>query len=63
MGRGMTDWLKNMLVAAASLLTLVSADQWAVLVAGSHTYDNYRHQADVLHAYQVEIIYFIYKYI
>ncbi|PWA38257.1 peptidase C13, legumain [Artemisia annua] len=26
---------------------------WAVLVAGSNTYDNYRHQADVCHAYQV----------
>ena len=26
---------------------------WAVLVAGSNTYDNYRHQADVCHAYQL----------
>lgn len=26
---------------------------WAVLVAGSATYSNYRHQADVCHAYQV----------
>ena len=26
---------------------------WAVLVAGSNTYSNYRHQADVCHAYQV----------
>merc|ERR1711915_997233 len=28
-------------------------EQWAVLVAGSKGWDNYRHQADVCHAYQV----------
>ncbi|TXG69611.1 hypothetical protein EZV62_004546 [Acer yangbiense] len=27
--------------------------RWAVLVAGSNTYLNYRHQADVCHAYQI----------
>ncbi|XP_010437829.1 PREDICTED: vacuolar-processing enzyme gamma-isozyme [Camelina sativa] len=27
--------------------------RWAVLVAGSSGYDNYRHQADVCHAYQL----------
>ncbi|GFP88051.1 vacuolar-processing enzyme gamma-isozyme [Phtheirospermum japonicum] len=27
--------------------------RWAVLVAGSHHYLNYRHQADVCHAYQI----------
>ena len=32
-------------------LTLVSADNWAVLIYGSLTYDNYRHHADVAHAY------------
>lgn len=26
---------------------------WAVLVAGSNTWYNYRHQADVFHAYQM----------
>jgi len=30
-----------------------AADDWAVIVAGSNTYDNYRHQADACHAYQV----------
>ncbi|KAK4302827.1 hypothetical protein Pmani_025113 [Petrolisthes manimaculis] len=30
-----------------------SGDLWAVLVAGSKTYMNYRHQADVCHAYQI----------
>lgn len=29
------------------------ADNWAVLVAGSHEWTNYRHQADVCHAYQI----------
>ncbi|MQL80219.1 hypothetical protein Taro_012670, partial [Colocasia esculenta] len=27
--------------------------RWAVLIAGSNGYENYRHQADVCHAYQV----------
>ena len=34
-------------------LTLVSADNWAVLVCGSEGFDNYRHHADVSHAYQI----------
>jgi legumain len=34
--------------------TLASkADHWAVLVAGSNGYWNYRHQADICHAYQI----------
>ncbi|XP_010545489.1 PREDICTED: vacuolar-processing enzyme delta-isozyme [Tarenaya hassleriana] len=27
--------------------------RWAILIAGSSGYDNYRHQADVCHAYQI----------
>uniref|UniRef100_A0A673LW88 Legumain-like n=1 Tax=Sinocyclocheilus rhinocerous TaxID=307959 RepID=A0A673LW88_9TELE len=27
--------------------------QWVMLVAGSKTWNNYRHQADVCHAYQI----------
>ena len=41
---------------AAALAGYVSAavsDHWAVLVAGSNTYGNYRHQADVAHAYTI----------
>lgn len=34
-------------------VTLASAAEWAVLVAGSNTYSNYRHQADIAHAYKV----------
>jgi len=30
-------------------------DHFAVLVAGSHTYGNYRHHADIAHAYHVAI--------
>jgi len=41
--------------AAAVLTALVSAEEYmkhaAVLVAGSNGYYNYRHQADVAHAY------------
>jgi legumain len=37
----------------ASLFASAQAAEWAVLVAGSNTYGNYRHQADVCHAYQV----------
>jgi len=31
----------------------VNADKWAVLVAGSNTYSNYRHQSDICHSYQI----------
>jgi len=34
---------------------VVSAEHWAVLVAGSNTYSNYRHQSDIYHAYQILI--------
>ena len=30
-----------------------SAANWAVLVAGSSEWTNYRHQADVCHSYQI----------
>lgn len=35
------------------LLVACSSSNWAVLVAGSNTWFNYRHQADVFHAYQM----------
>lgn len=37
----------------ASAATAVQGAHYAVLVAGSNSYSNYRHQADVCHAYQV----------
>eukprot|EP00238_Polyblepharides_amylifera_P010344 CAMPEP_0196595490 /NCGR_PEP_ID=MMETSP1081-20130531/81263_1 /TAXON_ID=36882 /ORGANISM="Pyramimonas amylifera, Strain CCMP720" /LENGTH=591 /DNA_ID=CAMNT_0041920085 /DNA_START=129 /DNA_END=1904 /DNA_ORIENTATION=+ len=33
--------------------TLGSSQHWALLIAGSKSYANYRHQADVYHAYQL----------
>jgi len=42
------------IAAAALLATGVAArEHWAVIVAGSNSYSNYRHQADACHAYQV----------
>jgi len=35
------------------MLASATADHWAVIVAGSNGYGNYRHQADACHAYQV----------
>ena len=37
--------------ALAGSVSAAASDHWAVLVAGSNTYSNYRHQADVAHAY------------
>jgi len=39
--------------AAASAALSVSPFSWVVIVAGSNGYQNYRHQADACHAYQV----------
>lgn len=41
-------------LAIAALLGYVQAvDHWAVIVAGSNGFWNYRHQADACHAYQI----------
>mmetsp|Transcript_68802 Transcript_68802/g.128386 ORF Transcript_68802/g.128386 Transcript_68802/m.128386 type:complete len:448 (+) Transcript_68802:75-1418(+) len=40
---------------AAGLISCADAKHWAVLVAGSNTFMNYRHQADVCHAYKTLI--------
>jgi legumain len=46
----------KVIILLALVLSLVACQrQWAVLVAGSNTYSNYRHQADVFHAYQTLI--------
>lgn len=46
--------IKYLTLATALLIGLVqSADHWAVLVAGSNGFWNYRHQADICHAYQI----------
>jgi len=42
-----------MLFFYACLFSVVSAVDWAVIVAGSKSFGNYRHQADACHAYHV----------
>jgi legumain len=44
---------RALLVALAAAPVLVSADKYAVLIAGSSGWSNYRHQADVAHAYTI----------
>ncbi|KAI4311338.1 hypothetical protein MLD38_036243 [Melastoma candidum] len=39
--------------AVADALVSTKGTKWAVLVAGSSGYENFRHQADVCHAYQI----------
>lgn len=41
------------LAALAAVATPVRADNYAVLICGSQGYMNYRHHADVCHAYQI----------
>jgi legumain len=41
------------LLLGSLLWTSCQAEQWAVLVAGSNGFWNYRHQTDVAHAYQI----------
>ncbi|KAL4570892.1 hypothetical protein LXL04_026556 [Taraxacum kok-saghyz] len=50
-------WLPCQLNGSCSLIETIREQDdgtiWAVLVAGSNGYYNYRHQADVCHAYQI----------
>jgi len=41
------------LAIVVSLLSIAYSDSWAVLIAGSNGFYNYRHQADVCHAFQL----------
>jgi legumain len=43
----------NALLLLSAVLAIASADNWAVIVCGSHGYSNYRHQADTCHAYHI----------
>jgi len=51
--------LSSIFISVTSQTTTLSQKRnqigtnWAVLVAGSNTYSNYRHQADICHAYQI----------
>jgi len=43
----------KVLIVVLLTLEVVSGAHWALLVAGSSGYYNYRHQADICHAYQI----------
>lgn len=49
--------MRSLILAAAVALALIASataqQNWAVLVAGSNGYYNYRHQSDICHAYQI----------
>lgn len=47
--------MKGLLITTivALICLTASAGNWAVIVAGSNTYANYRHQSDVFHAYKI----------
>ena len=45
--------MKISIILFALLLTFISCDNFAVLVAGSNTWSNYRHQSDVFHHYHI----------
>lgn len=51
-GMGGIILLMKVIILLGAVLCLAATAQWALLVAGSNTYGNYRHQADVFHAYQ-----------
>lgn len=40
------------IVTLLALLSPAISDHWAVLVAGSNSWENYRHQSDICHSYQ-----------
>ena len=42
-------------MAASLCQVALAADNWAVIIASSCGYDNYRHQADAHHAHQILI--------
>ncbi|KAI6192070.1 Legumain [Aphelenchoides bicaudatus] len=46
-------YLLSVVCTESAVTNDVSGEIHAVLIAGSNTYDNYRHQADVSHAYHV----------
>lgn len=47
--------LAGIAAAKTEEVTASKMDHWAIIVAGSSGYGNYRHQADACHAYQVAI--------
>jgi legumain len=46
---------KYLALSALAAVQASTSDHWAVIVAGSNGYWNYRHQADACHAYQIAL--------
>ena len=42
-------------ILLSMMLAAVQSSSYALIVAGSKTYENYRHQADAAHAYQAAL--------
>ncbi|CAA9998214.1 unnamed protein product [Nesidiocoris tenuis] len=49
----MNSQLKLWILPVLSLVNAVAGEHWAFLVAGSNGWVNYRHQADLCHAYHL----------
>jgi hypothetical protein len=47
------DMRSLLLLLALAAAASAAGTQWALLIAGSSTYANYRHQSDIYHAYQL----------
>lgn len=45
--------MKFQVLLACLLFAFITCDNYAVLVAGSNTYSNYRHQSDIFHHYHI----------
>ena len=45
--------MRSLIVASLAAAAMASSDHWAVIIAGSNTYGNYRHQSDAHHAYKI----------
>ena len=45
--------LFNVIIFISLFSFAISSSKYAVLIAGSNGYENYRHQADICHAYNI----------
>jgi legumain len=47
--------MRSLIAASLAAAAMASSDHWAVIIAGSNTYGNYRHQSDAHHAYKIMV--------
>ena len=45
--------MRTQFLLSILLLSFISCENYAVLVAGSNTYSNYRHQSNIFHHYHI----------